>query len=254
VAASYRFDLVLRVGRLLISLLMFYFIGRAFSGSVSPYLERYGGDYFPYVLVGIALSSFVTVGLHSLAQEVRSAQVQGTLEALLSTPTSTYMVLVGNSLWSFLTAAATAVLILAVGVLLLGIRVAPLHCLTGAAIVGLTFVAFLTVGMLSAAFTMVFKKGNPIGLLFGTSSYFLGGVLFPVEVLPGPFQRLASLLPITHSIRALRELLLAQAQPEEIIFCLVNLTVFIIVLAPISILAFRYAVRRAKIDGSLVQY
>ena len=88
IAISYRFAVVLRFASMLVSLLMLYYIGETFEDAeaISPHLQRYGGSYFSFVLVGIAVSSFVTVGLNSLSREVRSAQVEGTLEALLSTP------------------------------------------------------------------------------------------------------------------------------------------------------------------------
>ena len=79
-------------------------------------------------------------------------------------------------------------------------------------------------------------------------------IVFPVEVLPLPFQYLAELLPITHAVKALRELLLAQMEFQAIIPLLINLVIFILLLSPVSILFFRYAVKRAKIDGSLIQY
>jgi len=221
---------------------------------MSPALARYGGEYFPYVLVGIAVSSFVSVGLQALAQEVRSAQVQGTLEALLATPTSIYTVLIGNSLWSTLTALFGAILMLVGGFAFLGMSIQPGQLLAALLILCLTFLAFLAVGMLSASFIMIFKQGNPIHLIFGTSSYFLGGVLFPVEVLPRPFQVAAQFLPITHAVKALRELILARMTFASVVPLIGKLIVFVLALAPVSILFFRYAVRRAKRDGSLVQY
>ena len=51
VALSYRFRLLLGLGSSIISLLIFYFIGRTFSGAISPFLEPYGNDFFSYVLV-----------------------------------------------------------------------------------------------------------------------------------------------------------------------------------------------------------
>lgn len=254
VALSYRFALAVRMGGMLLSLLMFYYIGKTFGEAISPELARYGGEYFPYVLVGIATSSFVSVGLGSLAQEVRTAQVQGTLEALLATPTSIYTILVGNSLWAFVTSLAGSVLILAGGVVFLGLYIDASGALAALVVLGMTFVAFLAVGMLSAAFIMIFKQGNPIGLIFGTSSYFLGGVIFPVEVLPAPFQACAPFLPITHAVTALRELLLARASIGAVLPVMGNLALFIAVLGPVSLVVFNWAVRRAKRDGSLVQY
>lgn len=254
VALSYRLAFLLGLVSMVVSLFMLYYIGRTFSGALSPHLARYGGEYFPYVLVGMAVSSFVTVGLGALARQVRSAQVEGTLEALLSTPTSIYTVLVGSCLWSFVSALGDAVLILGGGTLLLGLEYPLASGAIALLVLGLTFTAFLTVGMLSAAFVMIFKRGDPIQFVFGTSSFFLGGVLFPVEVLPGSFQYASRFLPITHAVRAVRELLLARAGIAQVMPLVANLLVFIAVLGPASILFFRYAVRRAKRDGSLVQY
>ncbi len=251
---SYRFAVFLRLGSMVISLFMLYFIGKTFTGALSPHLSRYGGKYFPYVLVGMAVSSFVSVGLGALAREVRAAQVEGTLEALLSTPTSIYTVLIGNSLWTFLEALFQTVILLAAGILFLDITIHPLHYFFAFFVLMLTFASFLVIGMLSAAFIMIFKQGNPIQFIFGTSSYFLGGILFPVEVLPDSFQYAAKILPITHAVKAIRELLLAGTDISGIIPLMVNLTLFILVVSPVSICFFRYALKRAKKDGSLVQF
>ncbi len=254
VAISYRFAMVLQLISMIVFLLILYYIGQTFSGAISPHLERYGGNYFPYVLVGIAVTTFVTVGLGALAQEVRSAQVQGTLEALLCTPVSIYTILIGNSFWAYLTALGQSVLLLVGGFAFIGLKLPLLQFLLALIVLGLTFVAFLSVGMLSAAFIMIFKRGNPIKFIFGTSSYFLGGVLFPVEVLPKPFQFISTMLPITHAVKALRELLLVKVQFQEIIPLLINLVIFIVIIAPLSIFFFQYAVKRAKRDGSLTQF
>ena len=83
---------------------------------------------------------------------------------------------------------------------------------------------------------MILKQGNPIGMIFGSSSYFLGGVVFPVEVLPLPFQYIANFLPITHAITALRELLLAQKNFTFIQPMILKLIIFIAIVSPISII------------------
>ncbi|MBN1291291.1 MAG: ABC transporter permease [Candidatus Latescibacteria bacterium] len=254
ITISYRFAIFLRFGGMFVSLLMLYYIGKTFSGNISPYLSRYGGNYFPYVLVGMSVSSFVTVGLGALAREVRSAQVEGTLEALLSTPTSIYTILIGNSLWTFIMALIHTLFFLVLGVLFLKLTIMPAQAMFGFLILILTFAAFLSIGMLSAAFIMIFKQGNPIQFIFGTSSYFLGGVLFPVEILPGPFQFIAAFLPISHAVKAIRELLLARVEIYEIFPLIFKLVIFIVIVTPVSIMFFQYAVKRAKRDGSLVQY
>lgn len=254
VTVSYRFHLLLSLAGIFLSVAMFYFIGRTFSGAMSPYLERYGGDYFPYVLIGIAVSNFVTVGLSALSQQVRSAQVQGTLEALLSTPTSIYMVLIGNSLWSFLTALGSAVALIAAGFLVVGYPVSLPHAAAALLVLLLTFAAFLMIGMLSAAFVMIFKRGDPIGYLLGWSGFLVGGVLFPVEVLPGSLRFLSRFVPITYAAKAARELLLVRASFASVLPLVGSLCLFTLVLGPAAVLFFRFAVRRARKDGNLIQY
>ena len=254
VTLSYRFRLLLDLVGNLVALLIFYFIGKTFSTTISPFLQRYGNDYFSYVLVGIATANFVTIGLSALADEVRSSQVQGTLEYLLATPTSIYTILIGSTLWSFVTAFFSAAGILVLGAIFLHFQVALDAALMSVLILLLTFIAFLAIGMLSASFVIIFKQGNPIEYVLGWSSFFLGSVIFPVEVLPRPFQHLAQILPITHAVRALRELLLAESTVGAVVPSIRNLVIFIVVLAPISVIFLRYAVNRAKRDGNLVQY
>ncbi|MBP7735428.1 MAG: ABC transporter permease [Spirochaetes bacterium] len=254
ITMSYRFNLAIQAAKVIISLLMFYFIGETFGSTLSPYLGRYGGSYFAYVLVGYAVSTFVSVGLDAFSNEIRTAQIEGTLEALLSTPTSIYTILIGNSLWSFIEAFAESLILIGIGVFFFRFNISLAHALGTIIVLVLTLLSFLAIGMLSASFIMIFKQGDPIRFVFGSSSYFLGGVIFPVEVLPVPLQHMAELLPITHAVKALRELLLARISFESIGTIMMNLVLFIMIVAPISIATFRFAVRRAKRDGSLVQY
>ncbi len=254
VYVSYKFGIFMQFVRLFIGVIVFYFIGKTFGSSMSPYLANYGSNYFSYVIIGLAGSSFVSVGLESLASNIRGAQVEGTLEALLSTPTSIYTILIGNSLWSFIQALGGAVLILALGMYIQKMDVSIANLIITAFILLITLAAFLVVGVLSAAFIMIFKQGNPIGMIFGTSSYFLGGIIFPVDVLPQFLQTFSKVLPITHALNALRGVLLANSSLISILPAIKNIILFIAILAPVSIIFFRYAVKRAKKDGSLIQY
>ena len=254
VRLSYRFNLLLGLIGLTLSMLMLYFLSRAFGAGTLPFLARYGGEYFPYALIGIAVSNFVTVGLDTLSRQVRSAQLEGTLEALISTQTSIYTILIGNSLTIFLTAFFSATVLLFGGFAILRIKIPLAGYAASILILTLTFLAFLILGMLSASFVMIFKRGDPIAYIFGWSSFFLGGVLFPIEVLPSPLQSLAQMLPVTHAIKAIRELLLASSGLLGVTSLLRNFLLFTGIMAPVGGLFFRFAVKKAKRDGNLIQY
>jgi ABC-2 type transport system permease protein len=61
----------------------------------------------------------------------------------------------------------------------------------------LTVLAFSGIGILSASFTMVFKRVDPVNFLFGSASTLLGGVFYPITILPGWLQLISYLVPLT---------------------------------------------------------
>jgi ABC-2 type transport system permease protein len=254
VTLSYRFSLVLSLGSAALSILLLYFVSKVFSGGLLTSIAHYGGDYFPYALVGVAVSTFITVGLDTLADQIRAAQVEGTLEALMTTPTSIYTILLGNSLSTFLAALGGAMALIGGGFALVGLAIPPGAAAVALLILILTLLAFLSLGVLSAGFIMIFKRGNPISYVFGWSSFFLGGIFFPVETLPTPLRFLSNFLPATHATRAIREVLLTSAPPRSALPLAGNLCTFIAIVAPLAIVFFRFAVRRAKSQGSLIQF
>ena len=118
----------------------------------------------------------------------------------------------------------------------------------------LTVIVFSSLGIIAASFIMVLKRGDPIAWVFNAISSFLGGVYYPITVLPAPLQFLAGLLPITYALEALRQALLNGATIAELSLQILALAIFCLVLLPVSLVAFRLAVRQAKIDGSLTHY
>ena len=104
ITLSYRFRLLLSLMGMVAAIAMLFFMGKMFQNGFSMYLARYGNDYFAFALLGMCVSTFVSTGLYSLSSSVREAQMQGTLEVLLVTPTSANLILFGNSLWSFIQA------------------------------------------------------------------------------------------------------------------------------------------------------
>jgi len=251
---SYRFKLFMNIGSLMIGVFFIFFIGKTFSNSFSAYLARYGNDYFAFALVGMTVSTFVSTGLYSLSNQISEAQVEGTLEALLVTPTSANMILFGNSLWSFVDSFLESVLYLGIAIVIIGLEISIVKIALVLLILALTFLCFLSLGMISAAFIMAFKRGNPINLIFGTSSYFLGGLVFPIEVLPVPLQKVSFFLPITHASTAVREILLVPGNQGDWLPTIGFLGFFALIVGPAGLFFLKLSLSRAKRDGSLVQY
>ena len=101
---------------------------------------------------------------------------------------------------------------------------------------------------------MIFKKGDPTTWLVTSLSWLLGGVFYPVQILPSWLEKLAYLLPITYALDGMRMALLQGHSLYQLRANILALSIFTIFLLPISIFVFGKAVKRAKIEGSLAQY
>jgi ABC-2 type transport system permease protein len=143
---------------------------------------------------------------------------------------------------------------LGVGVVFLSVDLKQANLASAGLILLLTVIVFSSLGIIAASFIMVLKRGDPIAWLFNAASSFLGGVYYPVAVLPGSLQTLSKLLPITYALEALRQALLNGATIGQLTPQILALSVFCLVLLPASLIIFRLAVRQARIDGSLTHY
>lgn len=252
--ASYPVSFLLQVFGIFFSVGVFYFISQVVGTSAAPLLAQYGGDYFSFVLIGIAFNSYFSVGISSFAGSVRQAQTTGTLEALLATPARLSAIVIGSSLWDYVLTSVRVFIYLAVGVIVMNVDLGKGNYGVALLALVLTIIAFSGIGIISASFIMVLKRGDPVTWAFSAFSNLVGGVFYPISVLPLWLQIVARVLPITYGLEAMRLSLLAGAGLRELRVELLALAAFSIVLLPLSLRAFRFAVRRAKIDGSLIHY
>ena len=250
---SYRTSFLMQAFGIFFSVLIWYYVRRVFTvPPTTPGLE--GVDYFAYVLLGLALLHYLSSALLSFGSKVRGEQMTGTLEAMLLTPTSIGTIVLGSSLWDFLLTSIKVATYLVIGRLFFGVVIHLGNLLPAVLIVALTVLAFSGLGILSAAFVLYLKRGDPIAYLVASGSALVGGVFFPPELMPGWLGGWSRFLPITYALHALRRALLSGSRFSELWPDIQALLVFVAVLLPFGILAFRFAVRKARQEGSLVQY
>ncbi len=251
---SYRFSFFFQLASVFLSVASYYFLARFIGSSLIPGLEPYSGDYFAFVLIGVALHDYLATSLDAFSRSIRDSQVAGTLEALLSTQTSLATIILSSVIYPFLWTSFTVVLYLALGIGLFGMHLTSGNWAAAALILMLAILVFSGLGILSASFIMVFKRGNPLAWLFGGLSWLLGGVLYPVTVLPEWLRLVSSLLPITYAIEGMRAALLQAAPWSELWHSLGPLLLFAFAMLPLSLLSFQYATRRTRITGTLAHY
>lgn len=251
---SYRLAFFLELVGILPAVLMFYFLSKLFGDMISGPLEEYGGQYFPFVLVGIAAQNYLMLALRSFATSIREAQLSGTLEAVLTTPVPLPMFLVGSTLYPFVLNALRIFLYLAVGSLLFGAGLDWTQWPGVMVVLLLTVTSFSSLGILSGAFTLYFKKGDPLNWIFSVASWLLGGVYYPVSVLPAWLQELAAFVPMTHVVESLRMLLLGHHKLPDAASHLLPLCLWSLLVLPASVFCFRCSLKQARVKGNLGHY
>ena len=112
---SYRTAFLLQLFGMVVSILIWFFLSQIIPSDI----EGLGGlDYFSWVLVGLAFTSYLNAALSSFARKMRSEQLTGTLEAMLATPTRMPLVIFSSAAWDFIFSSFRVI-----GFLLIGIRV-----------------------------------------------------------------------------------------------------------------------------------
>ena len=253
---SYRMQFFLRILSILIVVTTLFFISRIFTGFTDPRFTQWR-DPLAAWLTGLAVLNYFMTGFSSLANAIRQEQVQGTLESVLMTPISVPTVIVASSAWDFVQATFFSFLYLFFGWLFFDVHY------RGSFLLALVFLLLTTVvlsclGILSASFAMVFKRGDPFGVFLGAGSALFSGVFFPTQLINqyagAGVAGISRILPPTYGLDGIRRVLIEGEGFGQVREPFLILLVFLAVLLPFSLWVFGRAVRRAKREGSLIQY
>ncbi len=251
-ALSYEAQLFVQLVATVSQVLVMFYLARMVPPSPRFGYDGRAGSFFTYAIVNLAFVTLQSTALSSFGKTVRDGQLQGTLEAILTTPTSLPVIVFSGGLWAFALTLTTSFAMLALAVAL-GLDLRHTNLLTLALFLLLTIAALSPLGVLSAAATIVFKQSAPFEFVLATLSYLFAGVYVPVSLLPHPLQVLGWFLPITHALDGFRAAVYG-LPPSAVAGDALWLVAAIAVLVPVALAVFERAVRQAKSDGTLGGY
>src|SRR6185503_18204920 len=228
---SYRMQFLLRILSILIVVTTLFFISRIFTGFADPRFAQWR-DPLAAWLTGLAVLNYFMTGFSSLANAIRQEQVQGTLESVLMTPISVPTVIVASSAWDFLEATLFSFLYLLFGWLFFDVHYRG-NFLLALLFLVLTTVVLWCLGILSASFAMVFKRGDPFGVFLGTGSALFSGVFFPTQLINqyagATVASISRALPPTYGLDGIRRVLIQGQGLSEVKQPLFMLLIFLVV-------------------------
>jgi ABC-2 type transport system permease protein len=249
VYVTYRTRLVSQLLTAVFSLTLFYYVSRLVhvSGFSSP------AAYFGFVVVGIALVS-VLYSCFSVAELVRQELIAGTFDRLLLSPFGAIRSVVAMTLFPLAYSFVMAGLTLAIGATVFGLE---LHWSTVPLAVPAMFLAllaFMPFGLLFAALTVATKQGN-VGTSWAIALIsIVGGLYFPVSLLPDWAQTTAELQPFTPATQLLRHLLVDSPLTTSAAVSVAKIAGFAAVLLPLSVYALYHAIRLGQRRGTIIEY
>jgi ABC-2 type transport system permease protein len=246
---SYRTRLVSQVLTALFSLTLFYYVSRLVH--VSGFSSH--AAYFGFVIIGISLIG-VMYSCFSIPELVRQELIAGTFDRLLLSPFGAVRSVLAMTLFPFIYSFALSAMTLGLGCLIFGLQ---LHWSTvplSIPVMFLVLLAFLPFGVLFAALTVVIKQGS-----VGTSWVIallsiIGGLYFPITLLPHWVQTAGKLQPFTPATEVLRHLLVGSQPITPVGSALLRVAAFAAVLLPISIVVLAHAIRVGQRRGTIIEY
>lgn len=250
---SYRIRTLYSVAGFLVPVVPVFFIANAIQPLLADSIADQGGEYFGFLVVGLAAQRILFTAMSGLPGSVASTIRTGTLEALFVTPIRLSTIVAGLVSYRMLWGIAEAVMLILAGAVL-GAHMVPSQIPVALAIVLAITLTYLAFGLIGGAAMLAFRTTGPLSAVVGLSSVFLGGVFYPTKVIPSWIQGISDFIPLTYGLRALRKTLLEGMSVFEVAGDITIMLAFMFGLLAVGGVLFNQAFQYARRSGSLSQY
>jgi len=210
-------------------------------------------DLIRYVAVAVAAQSLIFTAIFYVGEILDRERANGTLVALFLAPCARASWLSGFALAGLAESALIAAATLLFARLALGVRLDP-----NPPAVLVTLVLFVAalwgLGLVFSAIGLLLRKANAFSNLVYPFTILLGGVYYPVALLPDWLRYPARALPLGYGMQALADASLHRAGVAALAPQLLPLAGFAVVLPLAGVLTFRRLERLVRERGELELY
>ena len=134
---------------------------------------------------GIIFSDLAYLLISSLSQEISKYKLYGVFEEIIANSKNPIFIILCNFLFPLFNFFIKLFFYLLIGFIIFDINIIAIDTILFLIFsIIFSLVCFMGIALLSAAYTIIFLKGNPILTIYFSASSILGGVLFPINVLP----------------------------------------------------------------------
>lgn len=244
---SYKFDLVLQI--LSVFVISFFALYYFFSNN------NISGNEYLLMMLGIVLLDFMYSCMGVLSAKVREAQQQGHFEILFLSKTSFNFVIFASIISTFIKCVFRMFFYLSIGFFFSSYAFNFTDFAKIISIILLNTLPFIGIGLISASFTIFYKRGNPINFFIAIISIFFSGIFFNLNQLPTEITSITANSPLALSRNAIEVILENSSNNPEIYQkSLAALIIYASLILPIGFYSIDHAIKASRKTGTLNFY
>ena len=246
---TYRTQLLSQLLGPLFTVTLFYYISRL----VTLHTIHSRDGYFGFVIVGVTIVQILTLSLGIMPVTMRQELVSGTIERFLVSAHGPVNGIVGTMLFPAISAMLTGVVTLVVAAVVFGLPLAGTAALAiPVSLLGM--VAFMPFAFFLVSLVMAFKQAASATQFIIAGLAIVGGLYFPIKVLPEWIRWASEVQPFTPATDLLRHLLVDYPLRQSATVDLLKLAGFVVVLLPAGFALLRAAIRYGQRTGTVAEY
>ncbi len=204
------------------------------------------------LLIGAVIWSYLGIVFETITETVAWERWEGTIEYTFMAPLSRTVHLLGMGAFAVLYGVLRTAALFAVVALFFGLAFPDANFAAALVLLAVASVSFVGVGMITAILPLISpEKGAQLGFIAQGMLLVVSGVYYPVEVMPGWMQAIATVSPATYALHGIRATVLDGAGLGEVWGDLWPLALLGVIAIPLGLAVFRAGERYAKRNGKL---
>jgi ABC-2 type transport system permease protein len=204
------------------------------------------------LLIGAVIWAYLGIIFEILTETVQWERWEGTIEYTFMAPLARPVYLFGMGLFAVAYGIVRAALLFGVVALFFDVELAQADFLAALVLLVIASISFIGLGMMTAVLPLISpEKGMQLGFVAQGVLLVVSGVYYPVDVLPGWMQALATISPATYALDGIREAILEGAGVGSMWDEIWPLLIIGAVAIPLGLQVFRLGERHAKRHGKL---
>lgn len=205
-----------------------------------------------YLLVGALVWSYLAIVFESVGDAISWERWEGTIEYTFMAPVSRLTHLVGTCLFAVVYGLLRTGLILLIISLFFQVDLSRANLLSATVVLAVASISFIGLGIMVSVLPLLFaERGAQMVFLAQACLLLFSGVYYPIEVMPGWMQVIATVSPATYALQGVRAALLEGSGVPALPGVLVPLLIIGLISIPVGVRVFVIAEHAAKRSGRL---